>query len=96
MAVRTRAIEFIRDLPVANRPGKIISALTEAYPHSLSAKTLMEEMGLPWQVEPVPSFVSLCIDFQGINRGLRAYGWQAVRSSGSPSGQYRLSPLGAG
>ncbi|NTG73269.1 hypothetical protein G6M02_07990 [Agrobacterium rhizogenes] len=59
MAVRTRPIEFIRDLPAANRPGKIISALTEAYPHSLSAKTLMEEMGLNFQLEPVPSFVSL-------------------------------------
>ncbi|NTG07213.1 hypothetical protein [Rhizobium rhizogenes] len=96
MAVRTRTIEFIQDLPSSSRPGVMVAVLSRAYPNGISAKELMETMGLPWQADPVPSFVSLCIDFQNINRGLRAHGWQAVRTNGTPSSNYRLSPVGGG
>lgn len=91
-----RPIRYIRDLAQPNRPGMMISALSAAFPNSVSAKDLMSEMGLPWRDQPICSFVSLCTDFKNINRGLRSYGWQAVRTGGTPDDHYRLSPVGGG
>lgn len=94
MAVRARPIEFIKDLPANNRPGVMVFVLGCAYPRRIFAKELMETMGLPLEADPVSSFVSLCIDFKNVNRGLKSYGWQAVRSNGTPDAQYRLRPIG--
>lgn len=71
-----------------------LEALCAVYPGSLSAKQLMNKAGLSWQTNSVSSFVSLCNQFIKINQVLKDHGWQALRSDGTPSGNYWLSPLG--
>jgi hypothetical protein len=74
----------------------IFQALRDEYPKSLSAKALMNRAALAWRQEPVPSFVSLCISFNSLNRHLSGTRWQAVRTGGTPDDHYSLSPTGAG
>lgn len=69
-------------------------ALCAIYPGSLSAKQLMNKAGLRWQTNQLGSFVSLCNQFIKINQVLKGHGWQALRSDGTPSGKYWLSPIG--
>ena len=73
--------------------GTIIRSLYSRYPQSLSAKELMNRMGLPFESSPVTAFASLCIHFSNINRLISPFGWQATRTDGTPDARYRLAPV---
>lgn len=77
-----------------DRSAKIVSSLCEAYPKEISGSQLMIRAGLPFHQSPVTAFVELCTSFHRINRVLPQYGWQAVRTGGTPGDRYVLAPVG--
>lgn len=66
-------------------------------PHEkVPAKHLMIALRYPFHGEPIQAFVSLACAFIAINREIHRYGWQVVRSGGTPNDFYWLEPLGVG
>jgi hypothetical protein len=49
-------------------------------------------VGLSWRAEPIRSFVSLCNDFNKLNRELPLHGWVVTRTGGTPNDHYQLQP----
>lgn len=78
------------------RSGQVFKALCAVYPGRISAGHLMGRSGLSWRAEPISSFVCLCNDFMNINKAIAPFGWQAMRSDGTPSSEYWLAPMGGG
>ena len=64
--------------------------LSESYPASVKAKSLMIRLGLPLHSDPQIAFTSLCNFYLSINRVLPAYGWQVNRTGGTPDDFYSL------
>jgi len=87
---------YLHSVTSEARATRIQRALHDAYPNTVSVKTLMGRAGLSWRASPVSSFVSFCNDFILINQELSHVGWQAERSDGTPDAVCRLSPVGDG
>lgn len=81
---------------VRTRESRILKALRDEHPNSLSAKQLMTRAGLSWRIDPVRSFTLLCIFISSLNQALRGTGWQDDRTGGTPDDFYKLSPTSGG
>lgn len=82
--------------PSETREGQIFLALRDAYPSAVSARQLMNLIGLFWQSDPARSFTLLAIAFSKLRQELVGSGWQAERTDGTPDADYKLSRTGGG
>lgn len=83
----------VRNALSDTRAGRIVGGLCAVYPGQISALHLMGRAGFSHVSEPVLSFNSFCNDFIKINQELAPFGWQAVRTGGTPDDRYRLAPV---
>ncbi|HEY0120615.1 MAG TPA: hypothetical protein VGC14_02445 [Rhizobium sp.] len=74
--------------------GAILAVLRGAYPDWVSAKFVMETVGLLPGADPVSPFIAFLNFIIRINACLASSGFQAVRTGGTVDDHYRLSPVG--
>jgi hypothetical protein len=85
----------MNEIALDERSSRLLAALYSEFPRMVTAKQLMEHIGLSWRADPVGSFVCFCNDLISVQRAIRPTGWCVERTGGTPDHFYLLSPVGS-